>query len=52
MAKKKAEPKKAAAPKIDAYIEGAGLVAEEKITQTLEKNYSTESCCTPCTSWD
>lgn len=39
MARKKAEPKKPAAPKIDAYIEGAGLVAEEKITQTLEKNY-------------
>lgn len=40
MAKKKAEPKKnSAKPKIDAYIEGAGLVAEEKITQTLEKNY-------------
>lgn len=39
MARKKAEPKKPAAHKIDAYIEGAGLVAEEKITQTLEKNY-------------
>ena len=40
MARKKAEPKKkAAAPKMDAYIEGAGLVAEQKITQTLEKNY-------------
>ena len=39
MARKKAEPKKkAAAPKMDAYIEGAGLVAEQKITQTLEKD--------------
>ena len=39
MAKKKTEPKKKTAPKMDAYIEGAGLVAEESITQTLEKNY-------------
>jgi DNA gyrase subunit A len=39
MARKKAEPKKSAKPKMDAYIEGAGLVVEEKITQTLEKNY-------------
>ena len=40
MARKKAEPKKKAAqPATDAYIEGAGLVAEEKITYTLEKNY-------------
>lgn len=39
MARKKTEPKEKALPKIDAYIEGAGLVAEERITQTLEKNY-------------
>ncbi|MBR1864339.1 MAG: topoisomerase IV [Ruminococcus sp.] len=40
MAKKKSEPKKKTAePKMDAYIEGAGLVVEEPITQTLEKNY-------------
>lgn len=39
MARKKAAPKKAEQPKIDAYIEGAGLVVDEKITQTLEKNY-------------
>ena len=40
MARKKADAqKKSAIPNIDAYIEGAGLVVEEKITQTLEKNY-------------
>ncbi len=39
MARKKAEIKKKTKPKMDAYIEGAGLVAEERITQTLEKNY-------------
>lgn len=39
MARKKAAPKKAAKPAADAYIEGAGLVADEKITQSLEKNF-------------
>lgn len=39
MARKKAAPKKAAKPAVDAYIEGAGLVADEKITQSLEKNF-------------
>jgi len=39
MARKKAAPKKSAKPAADAYIEGAGLVADEKITQSLEKNY-------------
>ena len=34
--KDKTEPK---APKINAYIAGSGIVAEEKITDTLEKNY-------------
>lgn len=37
MAKKKSESKKA--PEMNAYIEGSGLIAEEKITETLEKNY-------------
>lgn len=37
MAKKPKEPKRGALP--DAYIEGAGIVVEEKITDTLEKNY-------------
>lgn len=37
MAKKKTEPKKSDMP--NAYIEGAGLVVEQKITETLEKNY-------------
>ena len=39
MARKKAEPKKTAKPNNKAYIEGAGLVADEKITMSLEKNY-------------
>ena len=39
MARKKAEPKKTAKPNNNAYIEGAGLVADEKITMSLEKNY-------------
>ncbi len=39
MARKKAEPKKSAKPNSDAYIEGAGLVVDEKITMSLEKNY-------------
>jgi len=34
---KKTEPKKNDIP--NAYIEGAGIIAEEKITETLEKNY-------------
>ena len=37
MSKKKSEPKKQETS--NAYIEGAGLVVEEKITETLEKNY-------------
>lgn len=38
MAKKKqTEPKRGALP--DAYIEGAGIVVDERITETLEKNY-------------
>jgi len=37
MAKKKTEHKKSDMP--NAYIEGAGLVVEQKITETLEKNY-------------
>lgn len=39
MARKKAGTKKTSEPQNDAYIEGAGLVVDEKITQTLEKNY-------------
>ncbi len=39
MAKKKQEPKKKVQPIPDAYIAGAGTVVEEKITDTLEKNY-------------
>ena len=39
MARKKADVKKSPEPHNDAYIEGAGLVVDEKITQTLEKNY-------------
>lgn len=39
MARKKSAPKKAVKPVADAYIEGAGLVADEKITQSLEKNF-------------
>ena len=38
MARKKSTPKKEQT-QTDAYIEGAGLVVDEKITQTLEKNY-------------
>lgn len=37
MAKKKSEPAKSEMS--NAYIEGAGMVVEEKITETLEKNY-------------
>ena len=38
MAKRK-EPKKAKAPLLDAWFEGAGTTQEESITDTLEKNY-------------
>ncbi|MBQ9695327.1 MAG: topoisomerase IV, partial [Oscillospiraceae bacterium] len=38
MAKRK-EPKKAKAPLLDAWFEGAGTTQEETITDTLEKNY-------------
>ena len=44
MARKKAEPKKTAKPNNNAYIEGAGLVADEKITMSLEKNYMPYAC--------
>lgn len=37
MAKKKSEPAKS--EMANAYIEGAGTIVEEKITDTLEKNY-------------
>ena len=37
MAKKKPDTKKSDMP--NAYIEGAGLVVEQRITDTLEKNY-------------
>ncbi len=37
--RKKQQPKEDAAPQIDAYISGAGTVAEQIITDTLEKNY-------------
>ncbi|MBR1423559.1 MAG: topoisomerase IV [Ruminococcus sp.] len=39
MARKKTEPKQPAKKKSDAYIEGAGLVQDERITLSLEKNY-------------
>ena len=39
MAKKKTEPKRSAAPKINAEIENAGTVVEQVIVDTLEKNY-------------
>ena len=39
MARKKTEPKLPAKKKSDAYIEGAGLVQDESITLSLEKNY-------------
>ena len=39
MARKKTEPKQPAKKKTDAYIEGAGLVQDERITLSLEKNY-------------
>ncbi len=41
MARKKdqGESKKKQLPQVNAYIAGSGIVAEEKITDTLEKNY-------------
>ena len=39
MARKKKEPQQKRAAIPNAYIEGAGIVVEEKITETLEKNY-------------
>ncbi len=39
MAKKKTEPKRSTAPKINAEIENAGTVVEQVIVDTLEKNY-------------
>ncbi|MBQ8297064.1 MAG: topoisomerase IV [Ruminococcus sp.] len=39
MARKKETPKKKAAPKHDAYIEGSGIVVNETITDVLKNNY-------------
>lgn len=39
MARKKTEPKRSTAPKINAEIENAGTVVEQVIIDTLEKNY-------------
>lgn len=39
MARKKKQEEKKKTPDVNAYIEGAGQVAQEKITETLEKNY-------------
>jgi len=39
VAKKKTEPKRSTAPKINAEIENAGTVVEQVIVDTLEKNY-------------
>ena len=39
MAKKKETQNKTPAPQMNAYIAGSGVVVEEKITDTLEKNY-------------
>lgn len=39
MAKKKKQEEKKNTPEVNAYIEGAGQVVEERITETLEKNY-------------
>ncbi len=39
MARKKTEPKAPAKKQSNAYIEGAGLVQDERITLSLEKNY-------------
>ncbi len=37
--KKKSEEEKKKTPEVNAFIEGAGQVVEERITETLEKNY-------------
>ncbi len=39
MARKKETPKKKEAPKHDAYIEGSGIVVNERITDVLKNNY-------------
>lgn len=39
MARKKKQEEKKKLPEVNAYIEGAGQVVEERITETLEKNY-------------
>lgn len=39
MAKKKETQNKTPAPQMNVYIAGSGVVVEEKITDTLEKNY-------------
>ena len=39
MARKKKQDEKKKIPEVNAYIEGAGQVVEERITETLEKNY-------------
>ena len=39
MARKKKQEEKKKIPEVNAYIEGAGQVVEERITETLEKNY-------------
>ncbi len=39
MARKKKQEEKKKVPEVTAYIEGAGQVVEERITETLEKNY-------------
>ncbi len=39
MARKKNEPKRPATPDANAYIAGAGMIAEQPITETLETNY-------------
>lgn len=39
MARKKKQEEIKKTPDVNAYIEGAGQVVEEKITETLEKNY-------------
>lgn len=39
MARKKKQEEKKKVPEVNAYIEGAGQVVEERITETLEKNY-------------
>ena len=37
--KKKKEPKISKTKKLDAYIEGAGIVEQRNIVDTLEENY-------------